>query len=188
MKVVVACPVGRKRDYSLARWAEATQDYDRMVAIDDWDYAARVHDMGLHVVRFPLATPWIPTHFNNAWRVLIAAAQEYDYILSLESDIIAPPDIVEVMFANHEADFTCHGYPFRPPRVGTCHEMGCTLAERKTWEKAVETTPAGVALYDWFRLGGKFTVNDIDVVELEHLTPEPFPTNGGQGGGIWLTK
>ena len=176
MRTLVACPVGRKRDYSLPHWAAATEGYERAVAIDDAKYADRVEHMGIRVLRFPTSHPWVPRCFNDAWRTITHHAEEegFTHILSLESDIIAPPHILKVMEREYEGGFLCHHYPFRKPRQGMCAEMGCTLASTELWRKALSTCPAGVAVYDWFRLSGKFEVQRIEVVELLHMEQEPL--------------
>jgi hypothetical protein len=75
---------------------------------------------------------------SKAWEVIVREAWDrgVDYILSLESDIIAPPETIDVMVCEAEesgAWVIAHGYPYigieRP-----VHSLGCMLINRRLFE------------------------------------------------------
>lgn len=167
--------MGSVRDYSMRLWEQATRDYNRLVAIDETWYARKVGSYGIPYILFPGCERWIPDRFNQAWDIIVMHAEKtgYEYILSLESDIIPQCDILGVMAGEYEEGlFLIHGHPHRPPRKGFNRgECGCTLASTDLWRSVLDNAPYNNAIYDWFNYGGVYKTKYINVAVLEHYVP-----------------
>ena len=189
MDVLVACPISRRKGYSLHEWEQATKGHDRLMVTEEADFLPEIYKAGVTALPYEVEPyqetlvthSMTPNKFNPAWRTIIEHAGYHDFILSLESDIIPPErvDIVQTMIDEWDGtvEFLIHLYPYRSEyhRTEKAYEMGCTMASTKTWEKALNTLPAGVGLY-WSVYQTKemnprhyFTSKRIDVVELKHL-------------------
>jgi hypothetical protein len=183
VKVKVACPYAERKAYALPKWLEVTKGYDRLLAIDDAEYAKKVAKMGVPVVAFEPVNPFrmganaiYGPRFNEAWQAILDTieGQGYDYILSLEIDVIPPPgvDILEVMLANKgREDFLCHGYPWRYPSKlgGNCYEFGCMLTTPEVIKKALSVGDPRSGIYGFTRWIDHFTHRDVDIVKLAHI-------------------
>jgi hypothetical protein len=100
MRTLVACPYAERKEYALEAWLEATKNYDRLLSIDDAEYAKKVEKMGVPVVAFEPVNPFrmganaiYGPRFNEAWQAILDKCDGYDYILSLEIDVIPPKDV-----------------------------------------------------------------------------------------------
>jgi hypothetical protein len=182
MRTLVACPVAARKHYSFPLWVEQTEKYDRLVSVDDPEYALKVEEYGVPYVLFtPVSTRRVggaaiygPRH-TEAWAAILERADGYTHILSLESDIIAPRDvdILSLMEEHYDDsyDFTCHAYPWRyPHRKGLyAHETGCTIGSIDKWKRALRLTHKDHGVYETIRITDYFRNKDIHIVELEHL-------------------
>ena len=186
MDVLVACPISRRKGYSLHEWEQATKGHDRLMVTEEPDYLPEIYKAG--ITALPYVSPPLPENwqdefrhemctprFNAAWKTIIDHAGYHDFILSLESDVIPPEgvDIVELMVKawDGSVDFLVHLYPYRASynRPGKkCFEMGCTMASAQTWKRAMSELPENVPLY-WAVYQEKYTNKRIDEVPLEHL-------------------
>lgn len=185
MTTLVAAPIARCKDYSLALWAAATEGHPRLLATEETDYLGVIESHGIGAVHYtapstPDLTPFrhvmCSNRFNAAWQAILDNADPHTMVLSLESDVVPPQgvDIVALMEEHWDdaLDFLIHLYPYRPSykrRAGCkAFEMGCTLATTETWRRALRELPATGVLY-WAVYQEKYKSRQIDLVELEHL-------------------
>jgi len=183
MRTLVAAPSASRKHYAFDRWEAATRDYDRLLAIDEPDYAERVEALGVPTVTYAAISKRrlgnnaiYGPRFTEAWQAILGASEGYTHILSLESDVIPPEgyDILALMEKEYQPDFTCHDYPWREGRPGYAFEMGCTIFTRETLKRAIEVCPDEQGMYCIVSNEDFFKRNRIHVVELEHLT-DPVP-------------
>jgi hypothetical protein len=151
----VACPTAKAKDYALERWYAAylaleTDAPHELVVVDTTpdttSYQEKLVGMGINCAH--IQPPYWPKlncliyTVSKAWELIVeeAWACKADYILSLESDVIAPPETLEVLLgfavATH-AQIVAHSYPYvgypLPP-----HSLGCMLIERTLFEPGEE--------------------------------------------------
>ncbi len=194
MRTVVAAPISRVKDYSLAKWAAATAGHDRFLVTEEPDYMQDIQKYGIPAFHYepPPVSDDIPNlrhvmcgkRYNVAWKRIVELAMDggYTHILSLEVDVIPPDDVDIVAIMEGEwdgsVDFLIHLYPYRASynRPGLkCNEMGCTMAKTKTWKWALDNMPKDCTLFWAVRQTRDksprfyFTNKQIDVVELQHL-------------------
>jgi hypothetical protein len=184
MTTLVAAPIAPRKDYSLERWAAATDGHDRLLVTEDVSYVDVIKDHGIPAFYFaPPETPDISPFrhamcsnlFNYAWQAILDNAGDHELLLSLETDIIPPKgvDIVKLMEDNWDGsvDFLVHLYPYRDAyhRPGQrAFEMGCTMATTETWKKALAALPEDGVLY-WAVYQPTYTNKRIEPVQLEHV-------------------
>ena len=151
-RVLVACPTCEKKDYAFERWATAYDEFTypakSAFMVDNTkgslDYVHRIREAGIPAVHIePL--PNIGINFTQTlelcWREIAyhAACGGYEYVASIESDVICPPRTLDVLLAHAEGkDIVGHSYPLR----STWHAqngaamrivaLGCTLV-RTDW-------------------------------------------------------
>jgi hypothetical protein len=170
MHTLVACPIGTSKLYSLAQWRQATAGYPRLLAVDTRDDCSE--QLGDIPVVFYTGEDDPVGHlmrgkFNPAWRAIVAAAEGYTHILSLESDVIPPGDID--ILAIMEAAFTDgvlhHAVPWGRSGSEYGYEMGCTLAAVETWRELLKLKGP---LYGTSR-SPTVPQYDINICELAHI-------------------
>lgn len=125
-KVLIACPTYVGKNYALEEWVKAInglnyKNYD-VLMVDN------TNDQGVNA-KFIQDTYGIKTiHYYNSQakslKHLMAEAQEvmrkyfldgdYDYLLSLESDVIVPERTIIQRLINHEKDIVCGMYEIGP--------------------------------------------------------------------------
>jgi hypothetical protein len=145
MHTLVAAPIGRRKHYSLLRWVQATEAYNRLLVTDEPDYAEELRTMGLPVVEYepkgdsrrPGANAMYGPAFNTAWHCILENTDGYSHVLGLDTDVIPEGDILSYMEENMTdgIDFLRHGVPWRGVyrRDGMrAYETSCTLAKVET--------------------------------------------------------
>lgn len=105
-KVLVGCPTYDGKAYCLRQYAERVKilsypDYDVLLVdnSENDDYSRQIGQYGLEVVRSP-RSPDTKQTIANARNVLRTRALGYDYLLSLEQDVIPPIDVIERLIAH----------------------------------------------------------------------------------------
>jgi GT2 family glycosyltransferase len=117
MRVLVGCPTFEGYKYCLAEYAERVKNlsfsfYD-VVLVDNSktnEYSKKIQEHGLEVIK----VPW----HDNAFERIVSSRnvlrqkvldEGYDYLLSLEQDIIPPVDIIEKLL-RHKKKCICGVY------------------------------------------------------------------------------
>jgi len=113
-RVLMACPTYEGEKYALKRWAEAyhAQTYANKGAlqVDNSNAPAYGGNLNyLHAIRAEgIPAIWQQTRWpafwdtlEESWRIIVsyANAHGYDFIFSVEADVIVPPDAMEKMVA-----------------------------------------------------------------------------------------
>jgi hypothetical protein len=193
-KVLIAAPTAKVKDYALERYVAASKAFTyehRHHLIIDTTYDDGEHAEMLRGLDFAeiLAVPSNPSVLTlavtQAWEKYIiphAWALEYDYILSLESDIIAPPETVDFLLdaaRQFEAAIVGHSYERRRnPQVyplsyakGLLRQsLGCTMFKTNVIESGENCLDYfEVYLWDKARYLGLPMVHLENVLTLEHL-------------------
>lgn len=170
MSVLIACSTTAAKDYAFERWLDAVRATGceaLMVDATSKKHATMLRKHGVKVASIPPRTTSFKENFNLGWKKIVELADGHTHILSVESDIIVPPNIVDVMLENYtDCDFLRHAYPWRPAKGDPCYGMGCTLGTIELWRDAVATVPA-VTINTW--LYQNYRCKDIDILKLEHL-------------------
>ena len=109
--VIVACPTSDEKLYARDRWLAAVRAFTyrgpmdvTMVDTTHWPWRL---DGG----------PWNGEHsiFYDAWLEIVRRAKHWPYIMSIDSDVICPPTIIEACMAHMAPDVfaVAHALPFR---------------------------------------------------------------------------
>ena len=100
MRTLVAAPYHARKLYALDAWAAATSAYDRLLSVCDEESAGQLDERGIPYVVYDEPVSHrvgekviYGPHFNAAWRAILDHCT-HPYILSLETDVIAPPDML----------------------------------------------------------------------------------------------
>jgi len=197
--VLVACPTYKAKDYALRRFVAGYRalDYpeDRrrllMVNTRDDDYVHRLVEAGVDVVKRYLqeVTPEDLTGLlgiiSHAWQEAIipeAWRAPYDYVFSLEADMVVPPDtlrmfvdiaertgawVVSAMYGLRVD--TC--YRAGMPAIPTCADgLGCVLFRRMLFGPGEDLTDYfEVYLYKKAHDNERGIVRLEGVLDIDHL-------------------
>jgi hypothetical protein len=179
---LVAAPYHARKLYALDAWAAATSAYERLLSVCDEGGAAHLAERGIPYVVY--AEPKshrvgdkiiYGPHFNAAWQAIIENCDGHTHILSLDTDVIAPPDILEVMEAHYTGGFLIHGVPWREGylRPGKGYETSCALASVADWKASLARCERERNYYDeprnLYGVVRDMDHTDVDLVELVHL-------------------
>ena len=108
-KVLVGCPTSFHKGYCINEYAEAIKNlsydnYDILLVenSEDNEYYKKIKQLNIPVIKGP--------YFESARDRIVAsrnilkekAIQSYDYLLSLEQDVIPPKDIIERMLSHNK--------------------------------------------------------------------------------------
>ena len=148
-KILVACPNHEVKEYSFQRWIDSVKNlsypnYNIVVSdnsptinfLEKWENQIpmlRIDVSGmekLSVKRTNYSYEQIRQVFLNG---------DYDRLMILESDIIAPPDVIQQMIKwGKDSDWISHAYPARDggdPDEQKIQGIGCSLFSRRLMEK-----------------------------------------------------
>ena len=102
-KILVGCPTHRCKDYCLEQYVKAVKSLSYkgfdVLLVDNSptdEYAEKIKSLGLNVIKGPQFDTAIQRIISS--RNLLrkyAIENKYDYLLSLEQDVIPPTDIIE---------------------------------------------------------------------------------------------
>jgi hypothetical protein len=193
MRTLVAASHARVKDYAFEQWSAATASYHRLLAIEEGE---REYAESLGVPYVPFSPEENPRRqgrhricgplFNQAWTAILSAAGGYTHILSLDTDVIPPCDILALMEPLYDDtfDFLRHGVPWRTAyhRPGAfAYETSCTLGSVAAWQAALDETYRRGELATLYGVVGDpdlFTHRDINLVQLTHLDDTEATTEG----------
>jgi hypothetical protein len=137
--VLVACPTAAVKNYCLQKYVDAYKAFtykDKYLLfmdttpMDGGENLALLCSLGAQCDHIE-PHPDLRDTVDAAWKriVTVSAFGNYEYILSLESDVIAPPETLSVMVSladMYGAAQVRHSYPLRK-KEGLVHALGCTL-------------------------------------------------------------
>lgn len=170
--MLVACPTARVKDYGLMEWWDAYQAFtypSSVFMVDNTpgtlEYARRIRALGIPCDHLEPLDDLYDT-MELCWQRIATFAHEnsYDAVASIESDVICPPNTLEVLLEHWmPGSVVAHKV-----NGGWC--LGCTLIDT---EKLYE------ARYEWKvvmeaavrMLGGEYVMID-DELDIKHLERE----------------
>ncbi|MEM4244785.1 MAG: glycosyltransferase family A protein [Candidatus Nanoarchaeia archaeon] len=145
-KVLVGCPTSMHKAYCLKQYAEAVKKltykkYDILLVdnSENDEYLEKIKDEGIKAIKGPyheLARERIIKSRNILRQKTI---ENYDYLLSLEQDVIPPPNIIEKLLS-HEKEITT-GIYFANNIMPDGSIALIPLAYKLTDEKTLSMTP-----------------------------------------------
>ena len=123
-KVLVGCPTSSHKEYCLKKYADAVKDltyknYDILLVDNSKDesYAKKIKELGLPVIKTPYSE-YAKDRVITARNLLRERALEgkYDYLFSLEQDVIPPKNIIEGLLRHKKEVVSGVVYHFFPKR------------------------------------------------------------------------
>lgn len=149
--VLVAAPTYIGKDYALDAYLAAyeafTFPHRRLLLVDntrdEGEYAQHLLDLNAPVRRVEPSRDFEET-FTRCWRTILeeAVAGEFTWVLSLESDVIGPPNLIDTLLncASYcAAPFVTHCYPYHDGRSDEMYQgLGCVLLTTELLAKAME--------------------------------------------------
>jgi len=149
-RVLVAAPTYLGKDYALDQYLRAYEAFTfspRGLLLvdntrDNGEYAAHLEKLGVPVRRVEPSMDFEET-FTRCWRVILeeALVGEYEWVLSLESDVIGPPQLIVEMLSIADfvqAPFVTQCYPYHNKRLNEYYQgMGCVLMTTTLLQEAM---------------------------------------------------
>lgn len=183
-KILVACSTNAVKGYSLQRWIDNVKKFTYpnfdILVIDtsETDEYIKKYYGQVPIERLP---EFYPEKFRRMCEGMEAIrlkflAGDYDYFFSIESDIIPPPDCIEVMLKwGKGADWISHAFPLRneDQNVEVEQGIGCSMLSRKlleenSWAGSVDS-PDGY-LWNLVRPTHKYkTIEMWGIMSVKHL-------------------
>jgi hypothetical protein len=150
--VLVAAPTYSGKDYALDEYVKAYNAFiwpDRSLLFvdntrDNGEYAAHLRGLSIPMVRRVEPSTDFEETFSRCWRLILEEAQQgkWEWILSLESDVIGPPLLLDTMLNAAlycQAPFVTHCYPYHDGRSTEFYQgLGCVLMTTPLLAKAME--------------------------------------------------
>jgi hypothetical protein len=201
-RVLVTCPTARTKDYALDAYLRAYHEFTypnrELFMVDtskDEEYADELEAKGVHTARYPCNPIGVTLLVTYVWQdVLFPYVKEhgFDWVLSLESDTVCPPNTIEFLLdaaERYQASVVALSYPHRehddhekalndkrirlePGRLPLrIHRgLGCTLFDPSMFA-------LGESLEDYFevylfekaRILGRGVIVMDHILEIEHL-------------------
>ena len=158
--MLVACPTHAIKEYSLPRWVAAvgalTYPHESLLVDNSPDYAL--------YLRWREQTPIVHVSIDGTAHQRIGGSMDFirrhalehgfDYWLSLECDVIAPPDTIETMLEwtqSERADWWCMPCPGRNNPFPFTGNFCCALFSRSLMEQVdFQNPPARMATDGWW--------------------------------------
>lgn len=185
-RVLVAAPTCQQKDYAFERWVDAyrnfTYPHRSAFLVDNTggtlDYVHRIRKAGIpamHVEPLPNRGINFIHTLEICWPLIAnrAVLGGYDYVLSIETDVICPPETIEVLLAHADGhDVVGHSYPFRScwhAANGAAIAMvalGCTLIRTDWLAEGLDLWTEGPEQGIW---GGTEKVELEGLLKIEHL-------------------
>lgn len=192
-KVLVACPTYQGMAYCLDEYLAA---YDELawpnrglMLVDNtrdagaWAESIRSKvetDPRKHLRHVPPGADFEAT-FHQCWRTILDHAEfnGYDYVFSLEADVIVPPLALDALLnvAGYcRAAFVSHLYPFHYGRNGLYEGLGCVLMATKLLRTALDVSYKTIpyteaAIYDCAVRVSHMTLRDLFPIEHRDAPP-----------------
>lgn len=183
MKVLLATPTYSGKAYCFGRWINAVSrityqplqvcvvdNSDNLNYMADWQHLVpMVH---LHL---PGETPDRKIALSMEYiRTELFLANNFDYWLSIEQDVICPSHVVDIMLRQVEGvDFAATPYRHRKEDRMIRGCFGCSIFNRRIAEVSFKDAPSDSHTDVWWRekVMGKYRLNDVPehLLRLEHL-------------------
>lgn len=196
-KVLVACPTYSGMDYCLDEYlaaydALAWPNRGLMLVDNTRDEGAYVESIRHKVetdnrrhLRHVEPKADFEATFYQCWRTILDHAEfnGYDYILSLEADVIVPPLALDALLnvaGYARAAFVSHMYPFHHRRAGLYEGLGCVLMATKLVRTALDVSYRTIpyteaAIYDCAVRVSHMTLRDLFPIEHRDAPPGTKP-------------
>jgi len=141
--VLMACPTASAKDYSLKTYLSAykAMEYENKSLFivdntaDGGDYFETILEAGENLPHFDAVhiepRGDLYDTIDWSWQYILERGRGFDYIFSLEADIIGPPKTIQTLVDIAERNNACmvrHAYPFRGGQGYLC-SLGCILME-----------------------------------------------------------
>ena len=146
MKILIGCPTSEHKAYCLKEYVEVVKKLDCDVLLVDnsegEDYYNKLKELGINVIKdkyFPKARDRIVSSRNLLRQYCLD--NNYDYLFSLEQDVIPPLDIIEKLLNSGKKVigglyYKVDGKELTP--IAWIHHEG-TLARRLNYSETVES-------------------------------------------------
>jgi hypothetical protein len=189
--VLIGCPTYKGLDSCLDEYLAAVDALEwknrRLILVDNTDdegeyafsIAPKVEAMGGTVKHVPRSKDWEDTFFRS-WCVIANHAEfnGYDWVFSLEGDVIVPPLTLDTMLnvAGYiTAPFVTHTYPYHNGREGFYQGLGCTLMKTGLLTVALssrykEVPAVEAAIYDVAKRNSHASLHQL--LDIKHVDPE----------------
>lgn len=183
-KILIACSTNKIKAYSLQRWIDNVKrftypNFDILVVdTSETDEYIKQYYGQIPIERLPEFYPqesrrmcegmeYIRQHFIK---------RDYDRWFSIESDIIPPPNAIEIMLeVGKDADWISHAFPlrFQDQNIEVEQGIGCSILSRKLLEEnswaGFDKTPDG-HLWEMVRPSGKYRTMELwNYISVGHL-------------------
>lgn len=184
--VLVACPtysgLADSLDEYLAAYAALGWADRRLILVDNTrdggEYARSINDrvaaVGGMVRHVDPSDDWDDT-FVRCWRIIAshAEANGYDWIWSLEQDVIVPPITLDTLLniAGYcAAPFVTHTYPYHFGKPGYYQGLGCTLMKTDLVLAALDISFQRIpfveaAMYDVAKRNSHVSLHELLAIE-----------------------
>ena len=150
-RVLVAAPTYVGKDYALDEYLSAYNSFvwqDRSLCLvdntrDNGEYAQHLRDLQVPIVRREEPSRDFEETFTRCWKAILDEAEKgkYNWVLSLESDVIGPPLTLDTLLnvaLYVQAPFVTHCYPYHSGRVNEMYQgLGCVLMTTELLDKAM---------------------------------------------------
>jgi hypothetical protein len=151
-RVLVAAPTFVGKDYCLDEYLDAYNHFvwpeKNLMLVDntrdDGEYAQHLRDLDVPIVVREEPSRDFEETFSRCWRRILEEAQRggYDWVLSLETDVIGPPLTLDALLnvaVYVGAPFVTHCYPYHDNRTTEMYQgLGCVLMTTPLLVKAFE--------------------------------------------------
>jgi hypothetical protein len=135
--ILVACNTYEGKRYALDFWAEAYREFTYQPR-EVFTREIAAHDIPCAWVR-PARDFWDTIWLGYEKIVERAERIGAEFICSIESDVICPPQTLECLLSYWQPDsVVAHGVPWRFGAEGDCWSLGCCLAETQRVRRAVD--------------------------------------------------
>jgi hypothetical protein len=190
VKILLACPTHISKNYAFPAWLDsvraiiaATTHTVEVFVVDNSPlgemkalYDGALDKLTFHVLPSPSEHPYERINASMEVIRLRLLAGNYDRWFNLESDIIAPSNIIDVLVrgCGAEVDWCGHGYPVRGGSKEECTGIGCAMLSRDlaaafSFKEANQDSP-DVFLWELVKNDGRFkTVEIWRIATVQHL-------------------
>lgn len=198
--ILVACPNQSSKEYAFAQWIAAVKalTYPNLeVLVVDNSHRLDFYNRWKTKVPMVRLDPGEPGQMHANRRIALSMElirghylrNDFQWWLNIESDVIVPPDTIEIMLAQSEGiDMLCAPYPVRDRQSDwNTNSFGCTLFSRRLMgEMSFRDAPENPTTDRWIHneiiapAGGRFKVHNLPVgiLGIRHLQ-DPDPASIG---------
>jgi hypothetical protein len=193
-KTLIAAPTHECKDYAFYEYYKAIRSIGwdgekRLLLVDNSpapDYPVKLVLAGVDDVRHVQPGEHLLDTIDRAWDVILTQADEggFDYIFSVESDVIVAPESLTLLIDAMERYDACmvrHAYPVRGAVVEgrTYQALGCMLLRTEFFPLGCHRRLTGerwehaeTALVKWALETGKPKIDFSHLFEVDHLSED----------------